>query len=345
MKERDYTIDLIRLISIGLVVVIHVSNYYNRYLESLESISYVAATFYNSVARISVPLFFMISGALSLSHDYDFHKLFYKIRHFLLILVVWTGIYLVFDLTFMQYKFEISDYINLIFEPLKPHLWFMYAIISLYIVNPFIRILVKNMDKTYQNYFMILWFAFTGFVQIIRVILDYIGYDNDITYSVPLVQGTYYLGYYMVGYFLYNRIKEKDAIPMKLCSRLFYLSTTVVFLGTYFFSNQTEAYFADLLTYRNLFVMISSVTFFILVIGKVKITSPRLKTILSGMSPLLFGVYLLHIIPFDLLIRSIHIKDFNAVYGVPLFSAVIFSFTLFCVFLLSKLPMVKHIIK
>lgn len=343
MKERDYTLDLIRLISIFLVVVIHISNYYNRYLDDMNSSSYFIATLYNSFARISVPLFFMISGSLVLNEDLKERKLIRKISHFIFVLIVWTVIYLIFDLAFMQKTFTVSEIMNLIFEPLKPHLWFMYAIIALYIVTPFTQLLVQNMDEHLENVFILLWSSFTGGVQLLRIVFEHFNLNADITYSIPFVQGTYYLGYYMVGYILYNRIKSGKKISSTPYMILYMLSMMFIFLGTYLMSNYEEVYFGDLLTYRNLFVILASTSFFLVVLKNVRITIPKLQSILTKISPNLFGVYLFHIIPFDLLIRTVNIKNVHALVGVPFFSLIIFVSSLVVVHIVRRIPFLRNI--
>lgn len=343
MKERDHTIDLIRLISIFLVVVIHISNYYNRYLDNLNSSSYFIATLYNSAARISVPLFFMISGSLVLNEDLKERKLLHKIMHFIFILVVWTVIYLIFDITYMKKTFTVSEIINLTFEPLKPHLWFMYAIISLYIITPFAQILILNMNEHFENIFIVLWSSFTGGVQLLRIVLEYFNLDANITYSIPLVQGTYYLGYYMIGCIIYNRIKSGKKISSTPFIIIYMVSSLCIFLGTYFMTNYEETYFGDLLTYRNLFVILASTSFFIVILKNIHVTVPKLQNILKKLAPDLFGVYLFHIIPFDLLIRTVKIKYLHALVGIPFYSIIVFLTSLAVVHLLRKLPVIKKI--
>lgn len=344
MKERDYTLDFVRLISIFLVVIIHISNYYNRYLDDLNSSSYFIATLYNSVARISVPLFFMISGSLTLNQELKEKKLLHKILHFIFVLAVWSAIYLVFDIFYMKKTFSVSSVINLIFDPLKPHLWFMYAIIALYVITPFAQILVKNMGEHLENVFIVLWASFTGGVQILRIILEYFNLDSDITYSIPLVQGTYYLGYYMIGYMIYNRVKKYGKkINSTRFMILYMISFLFTFLGTYFMSNHEEVYFGDLLTYRNLFVILASTSFYVVILKNVHITIPMFQNVLGRISPDLFGVYLFHIIPFDLLIRTTDITKLHALAGVPFFSFFIFAVSLVIVHYLRRIPIIRHI--
>ena len=57
-----------------LVIVIHMSNFYCRAYGDISNVSYLGATIFNGLARISVPIFFMISGALLIKGEHDDKK-------------------------------------------------------------------------------------------------------------------------------------------------------------------------------------------------------------------------------------------------------------------------------
>ena len=111
MKQRDDTLDLLRLGAILLVVMIHYSNYYCRYLTDVHTISFGGAILYNGLARICVPLFFMLSGALMLGRAVEPAKLKKKVLRFFSVLVVWTIFYFVWDILFMKKEFDLESYI------------------------------------------------------------------------------------------------------------------------------------------------------------------------------------------------------------------------------------------
>lgn len=62
MKEKNYNLELIRMISFIFVIVIHVSNYYCRAYGDITIGEYSFSLLLNLLARISVPCFFMITG-------------------------------------------------------------------------------------------------------------------------------------------------------------------------------------------------------------------------------------------------------------------------------------------
>lgn len=74
MKEKNYNLELIRMISFIFVIVIHVSNYYCRAYGDITIGEYSFSLLLNLLARISVPCFFMITGALLLGRQESLHK-------------------------------------------------------------------------------------------------------------------------------------------------------------------------------------------------------------------------------------------------------------------------------
>ena len=77
-----YWIDLIRVVAVFQIVLIHLS-YVIFFKEDILSSNWRAANFYDSLSRMGVPLFFMVSGYLLLGKrepitDF-FRKRFFKV--------------------------------------------------------------------------------------------------------------------------------------------------------------------------------------------------------------------------------------------------------------------------
>ena len=60
MKEKNYNLELVRVISFILVIVIHVTNYFCRSYGRIPQGEYLFSLALDTVARLSVPCFFMI---------------------------------------------------------------------------------------------------------------------------------------------------------------------------------------------------------------------------------------------------------------------------------------------
>lgn len=65
-SQRDYNMDLLRILASLMVIVIHVSAY--NFLDTpTKSIEWLSYDMYDSIVRSAVPIFLMISGAFFLN--------------------------------------------------------------------------------------------------------------------------------------------------------------------------------------------------------------------------------------------------------------------------------------
>lgn len=280
-----------------------------------------------------------------LGRDIEIKKLLNKIGHFVFVLMVWTLVYIIFDIKYMGYTFELEQYVTLIFDNLKPHLWFMYVIIGLYIVQPFARILIKNMDLKLRKYFMLLWIVFCGGSFLLRIFMQWFEIEASLNYEIPLIQGTYYLGYFMAGRIIYEWLLEGARVNKNLCLLTFIMANSVTVLGTLCYSFRDKKFYATFLSYRNLTVMLAALSVFVLVMSMPKVRSDRARSFLAFVSPRLFGVYLIHIIFFDILIESMNVLKINSFIGVPVSSVFIGAVSFVVVLIVSFIPGVKRVIE
>ena len=90
--DRKAYLDVLRTFATMGVIVIHVAS--NNWYGNIGSFDWIIYTIYISVCRISVPIFFMISGALILGKDYTIKDLYLKkIMKLIIFLIMWSLIY------------------------------------------------------------------------------------------------------------------------------------------------------------------------------------------------------------------------------------------------------------
>ena len=71
-QNRKGYLDILRALAAVGVIVIHVSS--NNWFGYIGTFNWIVFTIYEGIARISVPIFFMISGSLLLSKIYSIKK-------------------------------------------------------------------------------------------------------------------------------------------------------------------------------------------------------------------------------------------------------------------------------
>jgi surface polysaccharide O-acyltransferase-like enzyme len=137
-RESVYWVDLIRVVSIFLVVMIHVIeniiNDWNTYPANIQNI----ANFYDSMTRMSVPLFFMTSGWLLLKKSESLREFFSKrLVKVIFPFAVWSLVYLMWSCGITLGGCKPVFISRLLFiHGTYHHLWFMYPLIGLYLITP-----------------------------------------------------------------------------------------------------------------------------------------------------------------------------------------------------------------
>lgn len=329
MAKRDYRLDLLRVISMIMVVIIHIANYYCRAFNDIDKISYLGALIFNTISRISVPFFFMISGATLLNKKYDKRKNKDRIIKKIITLFVITIIYFIWDKYYMN---KDINFLSLLSKPERKLLWFMYAIIGIYISLPFVKCMVDEMGKEEDKLFVILWLIFNGIFK---------GLNIGNTYLIPIISGTYYLGYFIIGYMItkhYDYIKKKKNNNLLLITAI--ISFIIVVISTYFLSLNINKHFTYLLTYSNIIIMVASLSSYIYLYFNIK---DKENKIISNLSNLSFGIYLFHGIILDYLMKLIPYKDICSCIGIPIILIIIVFITSLIVSIFKKTFISKYL--
>jgi surface polysaccharide O-acyltransferase-like enzyme len=278
---RIYYIDAIKVAAIFAVVLIH--TFANTlYSSSSDEMLFAHANLLDSLSRFCVPVFFMASGAVLLSRDYDISQ-FYKRRLFRIIpvLIFWSLIYLIVRIVVKGEEIGVLQSIMMFFDgQIYYHLWFLYVIVTLYLLSPFMRRLIISMNGVEAKILFALWFTLAIAVPHIEVVFE-------LKFGFAYRELGAYSGYFMLGYYL-SRIEFKRPIFFLF---LFLFSSSAIFYLTGYFSLQKGEFFAAFYDYATPLVFLQAVTMF--AIFKSFETAKPLEYA-AKLSPLVLGVYLIH---------------------------------------------------
>lgn len=190
MSARSYYLDNLRAIACITVILLHISG---PYLYITNSVEFQFVNFLHSLSRFCVPIFLMISGTLLLGKK-QYWKTFYKDRipKLLKPLIFWSLFYFVIlisinSLIHKNFSFiELTEILkNSILYGAAYHLWYMYLIITIYLVLPFF----SNFDNLFYNrhvlYLSSIWMCLLVIAQFLpeltlmswlRFLIGYFGY-------------------------------------------------------------------------------------------------------------------------------------------------------------------------
>ena len=164
VSNRIYYLDVLRVIACMAVVVIHASAPYAKQGVSLSN--FWVGDILEGPARIAVPLFVMISGALMLDerHAFGREKLIRHVKKLTLFFIFWSIVYTFVFKVIMPIM--IHEQINITgvighFILGHYHLWYIYLIVGLYLITPLLRLWVKRENRRNVEYFLILALIFT----------------------------------------------------------------------------------------------------------------------------------------------------------------------------------------
>ena len=283
--------DYIRVIAIFLVVLVHVTapsllteDYFVEGWEICLSM--------NVMARLGVPLFFMISGALFLNPEkrIDCSYLRKKIIRLVVAFFVFSTLYSVFWFLCKQhFCFSFDDIIHLCLPRFINgwfHLWFLQALVVLYILTPVLRVII--IDKMICSYFTILLFCVCSLFPFIGNFINFEPYIGELLTNMSFQLPQYTL-FFILGYIC-------SQFQYEIKPWILLVGVCAILLITIFFDiSQSVAMGHPAILwsgYLSPFIIVCSCLVFLFLKKIVPNYSSKMIQMLSANS---FGIYLTHV--------------------------------------------------
>ena len=334
--EKNYNLELIRIISFVFVILIHVTNYYCRAYGEIHQSEYVFALILDMLARVSVPCFFMITGALLLGREEPLEKHIRRLLRFFIVLIVWSLIYTLWNNFYMKTPYNLK---TIFYEPAEAHLWYLYAMIPIYMVLPFFQIMCKHMNLRMEQAFLV--------VITVAVIYTYLlSFEHEEAYyDLPLVGDKIYSYYVFVGYYIYKYRKHvirNQKIPVVL----FGCCMGINIIMTFFHTVKNGVHCEKYMEYQNPLLALAACMFFIFIIRLKKTefcpgeSVRRIMDLFCGCS---FGIYLIHILFLDNYKKYMEAADAPAWIVIPCLTLMIIVVSFMSVWILRKTSLGRKI--
>lgn len=323
--ERDSSLDLIKFISILMVIVLHVSS--NGFTSS-ESRLWNGANFFESFTRVCVPLFFMTTGALLGNLPCTFQSSFSRIKRIAIPLIFWSVAYLIF---FHFLNNQKLSFLGIISKPAAGHLWYLYALIGVYITLPLLSILMINTDQRQKYYILFLWFVSCIALPSMK------SYGLVVSSYLDLSSIGLYQGYFLCGAIIAKARKTRTTRTIAVAIYLL-MSLMIMLFTKVLFDNEG---LNDVRNYLNssVFVCLASVSAFFALHGIRNIGGFTGKFIDMQLK-YIFGIYLFHLsLIYIMGAVGLSISSSNVYYFIPLASITIYLMSLVACYLIHKIGM------
>jgi putative acyltransferase len=260
-------IDILRIFAFVFIVMLHTLN--RQYGLTVWMSGY-------AVISIGVNLFIMISGYLLLDRT-ETVKEFFRKRFFsiLPLFIIFNIIYIYFyNHSFITIK-KIS----------APHFWYIYMILGLYLLTPWLRKVLQYAEKE-TFYVVVLWFlcnVFNPYMQFFKF--------PKIPFSHFPITG--FIGYYILGYYLKKYRYKLEKIPFICVIGVYITGFLISVLSTKYVLVTTGNRISDFFDKNSLGTFFMSVSFFIFWI---KFNFKNRNKVIRMISDSTYFAYLIHII-------------------------------------------------
>lgn len=301
-KSFSRGIDVARIGACFMVVMLHVAAVEFHDFDE----RWWASNFYDSFSRASVPVFLMITGVLLLNRQEKL-SVFFRKRFARIIppLVFWSLFYLGwYTLQGQDFGGLWASVRTMIDGPVAFHLWYLYALVGIYLFVPFMRHIWQASSRPEQRLYLALWMLVSAW----PLLKTMWGSEQDPLNTYEL--GTFFglMGYLFLGAYVHDTLSQRInmSIYWWFSAVFFVLFSLLTIVATWRYSlqlGQPDPLFYD---YLSPFVIAASVCVFNLLYGLgVKASrrdalSPQSWSVLNNLATSTLGIYCAHIFILDL---------------------------------------------
>lgn len=322
MENRDYSLDIIRVIACLMIVLMHSP------MPGL-GISGVVLCGISYLTAPAIGLFFMVSGALLLKKDLErsldtrnfFRKRFSKI---IMPVVFWSLVGWGLELCGVN-NAELSI------------LWFMYSLAGVYLLTPVLSRWLSIADVKEVEFYLLLWLV-TLFVPFAK---RFIPVNESDTSWLYYFHG--YVGYYVLGFYLQNYLERNQSVGRKMMFSLVLVCISIVLPISLFVLN-IEVDFYSLFWYLSITVSLQCVAWWS-VVKRLMRNVLQIPMIIVELSKLSFGIYLIHILVMrNVLWGTVWMQSMNGLLQIVICTIMTFTISALISLGLSKIKYVKVVI-
>lgn len=290
-SSYSFPSDLAKVIAIVGVVLIHTTDDFIFSKAFPQGTTFWILTFLNSLSRVAVPLFLMVSGYLLLDTARQmYNPVFLKRRlnRIIIPFVTWLTIYFV-HLALISPDMSWETVLYSLLGLRVDHYYFLAIIIGLYFFGPVFYAFFKHTGRKTQLFYLVSGFVLSTLILFLNKVFPPVEvnwYRNIFTVFIP------YIPYFGVGTYLRD-VRLPKIAPVVLIPVMLICAS----IGTLLFMTDWRLYARD---YLSPHIIIMSLSAFVLLFnrdGLVRnIKNQQFISLIRHLSPTVFGIYLLHLL-------------------------------------------------
>ena len=347
---RAIPVDLIRTIAIVGVIMLHAANeaITPQMMTQTEIYRWLMVNIYQTLGRVGVPLFVMLTGALLLQPSKNesisafFKKRWARIG---LPFLLWGAIYFAWDYFADNLALTSSFVVQGILSGPYYQFWYLYMLVGLYLLTPILRVVVAHANRETLKYFFVIWFLGTLILPIPALFGAY--HLDSTVLTIP-----FWAGYFVLGVYLLDvKVRRRVLLGLTALGLVFTavgtyaMAATVGGPNTYYFHD----YFSPTMIFATimLFLLLNTIK---APASPTEAPHPKINWLLKQISQCTLGIFLFHVIVLETLQRgylwgfTISGNTLNSIVEVPLITVVTLFICLGVIIPLKKVPVLNRLI-
>lgn len=321
--ERKGNIDVLRIISAIAVVTIHVvTSPVGNAVGPVSAVVMKQLNLVHNSLMWAVPVFFMITGyCLVNKKECTYEYCFRHVSKYAATLFTVGFFYAILELVFQSHRFSFkilgTAIINVVGGKLWEHMWFVYAIMGVYLVMPVLHHFMKREKKDI--------IILTGLLFLFTIILPFCG--NWFVVGIDFPFGGY------LFYVCFGGCVARLGFSRKISIGIYIMS--IVAMIYIIIVGKTETY-----DYKSIEVALMAMGIFCAMAG----LKMKQNEFVRMVAECTWGIYLLHPLFINITVKVMKI---DLLRGTPylnliLFELIIVIVSFICTYILKKLPLLKR---
>ena len=354
-KNLSIPVDIIRTIAIVAVILLHATaDLTVPQMNQFEIVRWLTNDVYQSIGRIGIPLFVMLSGALLLQPGKnDSLVTFFKKR--------WARIglpWIFWGIAFFAWDFLIEHRpltLNSVYQGILAgpyyNFWYLYMLLGIYLLTPVLRILLPKLERVAIKHYAMVWFLCAAVLPFAGALTTYSLFANVLTISAWIGYLLFGLsGYFIIGTFLTNMRVRRSFLSILLALGLSLTAISIYIIESPIGGNREVFAFT---VYFGPATILVAVALFLL-LNTIKIPTQTASPskggkLISAISQNTLPLSLFHVMVLESLQRgyfgfAINGNTINTIVGVPLITTITLFVSLGIILLLKKIPFMKRLI-
>ncbi len=351
--QKDMAFEIMRVLAIFFVIFNHTGNrgyllFFQREPGSIQFWFYLFASIF---CKFSVPLFFMISGALMLGKEEAFAKTVRRIGRFLIIMIGISFMYYLFDVITSGEQASLPEFLKLLYtSSVSTHLWYLYAYVGYLLVLPVLRAAVRSLEEKYYIFLFGLCIVYNGIIPS----MEFLAFKGAVHITGEFDIGWLFsrcVFYPLIGYYVNNKMQiEKVKGKMGLL-----IGTDIVCMGISavmdYQKMKVMGKYTEMYPFHVSFLALHAVVIFIVIkywMAHHSIAGKLQKVILSaGASS--FGIYLIHVFFlrmawFGKFVDRLCKIGINGLFSCCVGCAAVFGISWLCIVVVKKVPLLNKLV-